>query len=68
MEDACGSDKCFCFRMDGDDFSNHSVGTGLALRLDSQSHGVLEPSFRMDLGIYRQHLSGTRAQWSVDEQ
>lgn len=64
---AAGKDVDFVWSRGEGAFENGPFAPRLVFRLDSPSHGLVEPAEEMTLADYRSALAATRAEWVVDE-
>jgi hypothetical protein len=64
---AAGKNTTACWRMGVGSFTEEAVSDGLYLRIDSKTHGLVEPSSRMLLPTYLEKLAFTADQWMIDE-
>jgi hypothetical protein len=64
---ARGSIELFCFTMGEGRFEDGPVASGLELKADSPSHGVVVPRTSVPLDRYQMDLANTRGNWIVDE-
>jgi hypothetical protein len=64
---ARGDDRLFVWSHGVGPFRDGPVATGLGLRLDSDSHGVVEPADDMHVDEFRRKLEATVNDWVVDE-
>jgi hypothetical protein len=49
-------------------FAAGTVAIGLILRVDKETHGLVEPDNRTLLDTYLQNLAATRDEWVIDEE
>jgi hypothetical protein len=64
---AAGSNTDQIWRLGAAVFKDAAVGSGLCLRVDSPSHGNVEPSSACSLAEFEANLGTTRLDWVVDE-
>jgi hypothetical protein len=55
------------WRMGSGTFASGSVTPDLRMRLETVTHGLVEPSQTTDVAAYQAALAGTQASWEVDE-
>ena len=65
--DARGLDDVHCWKMGEGEFADGSLASGLNVRLDSATHGMVEPAVIVPLKTYEADLAATRDQWIIDE-
>lgn len=65
---ARGNDLLVCWRMGSGVFAAGTVAIGLILRVDKETHGLVEPDNRTLLDTYLQNLAATRDEWVIDEE
>ncbi len=65
---ATGNDDARCWRMGEGDFVAGQVTPALRLRVDSETHGLVEPATEMPLSQFQQALADTRDGWIIDEE
>lgn len=63
---ATGKNEMECWCMGIGPFEDAAVSTDLNLRVDSGSHGVVEPSREMPLPTYQDALAQTQNQWIIE--
>jgi hypothetical protein len=68
IEGASGSRNAFCWRMGTGPFVPGPIALGLALNVDSEIHGTVEPDSPMPLSEYQGKLAATRDEWVIDEE
>lgn len=64
---ARGKDEDAIWRLGDGHFLDDRLSEGLSLRVDSQTHGLVEPSERMLITDYEKHLHATCNDWVIDE-
>jgi hypothetical protein len=64
---AHGKDEDACWTMGDGPFADGTLAAGLALRVDSARHGLVEPDGEMTVEAYQEALAATRDHWTVDE-
>ena len=67
VEGASGHDSDRVWVVGAGAFSNGPFAQGLALRVTSASHGVVEPDEQRPFTQYEAHLAATANQWAVGE-
>jgi hypothetical protein len=67
LPQAHGKDEDACWKLSDGAFANGAIAQGLALRVDSQWHGLVEPEDEMTAEAFQKALAATREQWTVDE-
>lgn len=67
VEGASGNDSDRVWVAGAGDFSNGPFAQGLALRVTSSSHGVIEPNKKCLFKQYEDDLAATAKQWTVGE-
>lgn len=67
VEGASGYDSDRVWVVGASAFSNGPFARGLALRVTSTSHGVVEPDEQRPFNQYEAHLAATASQWAVGE-
>ena len=65
---AAGNDNARCWRMGSGEFQAAEIGDRLILRIDSPSHGLIEPSNEMPIDSFQDALAETRDDWQIDEE
>ena len=55
------------FRCGDGPFEDANFATGLYLRVDTLTHGLIEPASRMSVDQYQGCLARTRNDWTIDE-
>lgn len=65
---ARGSNLLACWQMGIGKFATGAVANGLHLRLDRETHGLVEPDERATIKKYLQNLASTRDEWAIDEE
>jgi hypothetical protein len=66
-QDAHGSNELVCFRLGEGLFKEGPVAPELALRLDTPTHGLVEPREITSIEAYKSALAATKNQWIIDE-
>lgn len=67
VEGASGHDSDRVWVLGSGAFSNGPFAQGLALRVTSASHGLVEPHEQCPFKQYEAHLAATAGQWTVGE-
>jgi hypothetical protein len=67
VEGASGHDSDRVWVAGAGAFSSGTFAQGLALRVTSTTHGVVEPDERRPFAHYEAHLAATATQWTVGE-
>ena len=62
---ATGKDFFECWQFGDGPFINGEMTTGLSLRVDRSTHGVIEPSHEIPAHEYQASLAATRENWSL---
>ncbi len=65
--DARGSNKLACYGMGEGTFTSGDLSDALSLRLDTPTHGLVEPRETMAIEQFQEALGQTRESWEVDE-
>jgi hypothetical protein len=65
--DASGRDDLFCWKTGDGTFDSGPLADGLLLRLDSPTHGLVEPAEVMQVEAFQGLLAATRDLWVIDE-
>ena len=65
---ARGANDTSCFRMGEGTFAEGHLASGLELKLDRPTHGVVVPSRLMSLEAFQSDLAATRDLWTIDEE
>jgi hypothetical protein len=68
VEGASGHNTDYVWVVGDGAFSNGPFTQGLALRVTSASHGVVEPDAKRPFKQYEAHLAATANHWTVGEQ
>jgi hypothetical protein len=68
VPDARGKGNLACFRAGDGPFANGEVSATLNLRLDSATHGLVEPRSVVHLDVFQTALAATRSEWVIDEE
>lgn len=69
MPDARGSKKFCCWQLGEGEFAAGKVDDNLVLRVDSPTHGLIEPSHEMTIEELQHAIAATREKWSlIDEE
>lgn len=63
---AAGNNGMECWRLGSGPFESGSITDRLHLRVDSQTHGLVEPATMMSLDEYQDALAETVDDWSID--
>ena len=63
---ATGNNKMECWRMGSGPFEDAAVSPELNLRVDSGSHGAVEPSRELPLHTFQAALAQTQDQWIIE--
>jgi hypothetical protein len=63
---AAGNNSTECWRLGSGPFESGTVADRLDLRVDSQTHGLVEPATIMSLDAYQDALGDTADHWSID--
>jgi hypothetical protein len=64
---ARGQNDVHCWRIGNGEFVDGPLASGLNVRLDSATHGLVEPADIVPLDIYEADLAATLHQWMIDE-
>lgn len=67
VEGASGPDSDRVWVLGEGAFSTGPLSQGLALRVTSMTHGVIEPDEQRPFTQYEAHLAATASQWAVGE-
>lgn len=62
-----GSNNTYCFRLGEVPFQDGACTPGLALTVDSRTHGTIHPAQPMTREAFLSHLADTRQEWVIDE-
>lgn len=65
---ATGSDNLACWRFASVEFAEGAVADGLQLRIETPTHGLIEPSRAVPIERFAADLRGTRDRWVIDEE
>lgn len=66
--DARGPNDLVCWRLGDGSFEDGRIANDLILRLDKETHGLVEPEFEMKLEEYNFAVWATADQWVIDEE
>lgn len=64
---ACGKNDAACWTMGEGAFEDGHLTDRLYVRVDTRTHGMVEPEESMTLAEYRSSLAATRNLWTIDE-
>jgi hypothetical protein len=67
VRDACGDDRLFVWRFGDAQFVGGPLSDRLALRLENEKHGLVEPASKMSLAVFCSALAATRDTWKKIE-
>ena len=68
VPDARGDNNLACFRIGEGPFEDGRLTDDLAVRIDKEKHGLVEPFGMVSLHQYREALAATQDQWVFDEE
>lgn len=63
-----GNDEARCWFTGEGEFANSRLNDQLSLRLDSNTHGLIEPTVEVAIAIFQESLAITRTSWMIDEE
>jgi len=67
LPSALGRNDDACWAMGEGVFEPADLGGCVCLRIDSQTHGLVEPNDVVDLSAFESDLAATRGDWVIDE-
>src|SRR5258707_1348324 len=63
VRDAKGDNRLVCWRLGDLPFVDGPLSSELLLRVEGPTHGLMEPSMTVPLGVYSASLAATRELW-----